>query len=86
MVKDSEVIASKILNQISPWSQEVKASDLLICVASVLRTDVKNISKERTEEAVCEVRRTALTFVLSYFPSCRHQHPREFPRVPVHHV
>lgn len=44
------------------------------------------VAKGKVEEAGHEVWRIALTFILSYFPSCRHQHPCEVPRVPIHHV
>lgn len=51
-VKDSEFIAAKILEEIGTWSQEVQVNNLLICVASVLRISMKNVSKQVIEESV----------------------------------
>lgn len=83
-VKDGDFIAAKILEETWTWSQEV--NNLLICLASVLRIGMKNVSKKKVEQSVWGVRRITWTFVLSYFPSCRHQHPCEVPCVPIHHV
>ena len=58
-VKDSEFIAAKILEGFWTWSREVKVNNLLICLASVLRIGMKNVSKEKTEESVSEVWRIA---------------------------